>query len=327
VTVVPFEQGKQRFRLYRDIAGRPVEALYPRDADVMVFQRVVERDLVDLLLFLGERGVATVVDVDDDLASIDPANPAWASLHPQNRTAERDISWRHLNDACRVASMVTVTTPGLAAQYAPHGRARVLPNFLPDHYYGHDRADNDVIGWPASYFSHPNDPQVTRGAIGRLVAEGTRFKVWGDPEGAGSAFGLREDPEGTGPVDLRIWPRAIAEIGVGISPLADTRFNSKKSWLKPLELAAVGVPWVASPRAEYERLHRLGCGMLADKPKAWHREVGRLVRDAGWRAELSAAGRAVAEELRLRDHVGLFFEAWQAARDIEVDVRAAMAQR
>jgi glycosyltransferase involved in cell wall biosynthesis len=314
VTVIPFDPQATRFRLWRDQHGRPVEALYPTDADVLVFQRVVERDIVDLIAFLGGRGVATVVDVDDDLSAIAPGNPAYASLHPQNRRPDRDVSWQYLYDACRVASMVTVTTPALAAQYGGHGRVRVLPNYLPGHYYGLDRADNQVVGWPASYFSHPDDPQTTRGAVSRLVADGVRFKVWGDPQGAGRAFGLPSDPEGTGPVDLRIWPRAMAEIGVGIAPLNDTRFNSRKSWLKPLELSACGVPWVASPRTEYARLHRLGCGVLADKPKVWYREVKRLVEDAGWRAELSAAGREVAAELRLDLHVGQFLDAWEAAR-------------
>ena len=282
----------------------------------MVFQRVVEKDIADLIGFLGSRGVATVVDVDDDLSSIAPGNPAFASLHPQNRRPDRDVSWHYLYDACRKASLVTVTTPQLVAQYGGHGRVRVLPNYLPGHYYGHPRVDNATVGWPASYFSHPDDPQAMRGAMSRLVADGHRFRIWGDPEGAGRAFGLPQDPPGTGPVDLFRWPAAMAEIGVGVCPLSDTRFNHKKSWLKALELSATGVPWVASPRTEYRRLHALGAGVLADKPKHWYRALQELVGDPGRRAEVSAAGREVAAGLRLDDHAGQWLEAWQAAREV-----------
>jgi hypothetical protein len=318
VTVVPFRQGAERFRVFYDAQGRPADASSPADAQVMVFQRVVEQGLVDLIGLLNQRGVATVVDVDDDLSAIDPGNPAWASLHPQNRQPGRDISWRHLNTACRLASLVTVTTPELAVQYAPHGRVRVINNYLPAHYFDLARVDNDVVGWPAAYFSHPNDPQVTRGAIGRLVAEGYRFRMWGNPEGAGPAFGLPADPEGTGPIDLTRWPQAVAEIGVGIAPLADTRFNQRKSALKVSELSAAGVPWVASPRPEYQRIHRLGAGMLAkDKGQDWYRQLRRLLTDPVLRADLSAAGREVAQaHLRLDDNAGLFLDAWAAAYEI-----------
>jgi hypothetical protein len=318
ITVVPFRQGAERFRVFYDAHGQPADASYPRDAEVMVFQRVVEGGLVDLIRILNARGVATVVDVDDDLAAIDPGNPAWASLHPQNRQPGRDISWQHLNAACRAASLVTVTTPGLAQQYAPHGRVRVIGNYLPTHYYGLPRVDSDVIGWPAAFFSHPNDPQVTRGALARLVADGHRFQMWGDPSGAGAAFGLPADPPGTGPIDLKLWPQAVAEIGVGIAPLADTRFNQRKSALKVSELSALGVPWVASPRPEYQRIHRLGAGLLAkDKNADWYRQVRRLVVDPVLRAELSEAGREVADRhLRLEANAGLWWDAWTAAREI-----------
>jgi hypothetical protein len=316
ITVVPFKQGAERFRVFYDAKGQPVDAFYPMDAQVMVFQRVVEKGLVDLIGLLGRRGVATVVDVDDDLTAIDPGNPAWVSLHPQNRHPGRDISWRWLNAACRAASLVTVTTEGLAAQYGPHGRVRVIGNYLPAHYYDLPRTDSETIGWPAAFFSHTNDPQVTRGAISRLVGDGYRFQLWGDPSGAGPAFGLPADPPGTGPIDLRRWPEAISEIGVGIAPLADTRFNQRKSWLKVAELSAVGVPWVASPRPEYQRVHRLGAGMLAkDKGPDWYRQVRRLLTDPVLRADLSQAGREVAQEhLRLDDNAGLFLDAWGEAR-------------
>lgn len=154
------------------------------------------------------------------------------------------------------------------------------------------------------------------GAIARLVEEGAEFVMRGDPTGAGRAFGLAGDPPG-GPVPVEEWPAAVASLGIGIAPLADTKFNRSKSHLKPLELSACGVPWVASPRVEYQRLHAMGAGVLADRPRTWYREVKRLRESAAMRQELSEAGRAVAEQLRMRDHFWKWAEAWDRAVELD----------
>jgi hypothetical protein len=225
-------------------------------------------------------------------------------------------SWRNLAMACRDATLVTASTPALLDVYARHGRGIVLPNYLPDHYYGLPRTDSDVIGWPGSFHSHPNDPEVVGGAVARLVDEGAQFVMRGDASGAGAAFGLAEDPAGGG-VPIEEWPAAVAELGVGLAPLADTRFNAAKSWLKPLEMSACGVPWVASPRAEYARLHAMGAGVLADRPRAWYRELKRLRESAAMRQEASEAGRAVAEQLRLSQNAWRWIDAWTHAYDLQ----------
>src|SRR3546814_11904793 len=74
------------------------------------------------------------------------------------------------------------------------------------------------------------------------VVDGCRsVVVGGDSSGAGKAFGLAQDPAGGG-VPIEEWPAAVASLGVGIAPLADTKFNASKSWLKAAELSACGVP-------------------------------------------------------------------------------------
>lgn len=298
------------------------DVLVDDGVDVVVMQRTTHAYMAQAVGVMRSKGVAVVVDVDDDLSSIHPSNPAWAMHHPSNegkRLASGQVnrhSWRNLAMACRDASLVTVSTPALLGTYARHGRGVVLPNYLPEHYYGLPRTDSDVIGWPGSYHSHPNDPEVVGGAVARLVDEGATFVMRGDSKGAGKAFGLAQDPSGGG-VPIEEWPRVVAELGIGIAPLADTKFNAAKSWLKPLELSACGVPWVASPRAEYRRIHALGAGVLADRPRTWYRELRRLRESSALRQEMSQAGRAVAEQLRLRDHSWRWAEAWGRAYELQ----------
>lgn len=298
------------------------DVLLPGPVDVIVMQRVTHAYMAQAVGVLRSKGIAVVVDVDDDLSSIHPSNPAWALHHPSNEgrrlsSGKRNLqSWRHLSQACRDATLVTVSAPALLPIYASHGRGQVLFNYLPDHYYGLPRQDSDVIGWPGSFHSHPNDPEVVGGAVARLVDEGASFVMRGESGGAGKAFGLAVDPPSR-KVPIEEWPAAVAELGVGMAPLADTRFNSAKSWLKPAELSVCGVPWVASPRAEYKRLHAMGAGILADRPRSWYRELKRLRESAALRQELSEAGRAVADRLRLRDNAWRWQEAWTRAYEMQ----------
>lgn len=338
VTVAPPED--RRIQVVLDRRTHEVQRLtVGYDADVFVFQRITHRWLVKVVEHLRARGTTVVVDVDDDLTSIHPGNAAFTMLHPRTEGATLEgsdqpsmHSWHHLSAACRAASLVTTSTPALLPVYAAHGRGRVLPNVLAAHYFEPARRPDravPTIGWPASLHSHPDDPDVIGPAVARLVRGGAAsFVGVGGPHQAAelqSVFGLDGWPTMLGNVALRSWPARIGTLDVGLAPLADTRFNRAKSWLKPLELAATGVPWVGSPRVEYRKLHDLGCGVLAERPKDWYRELRRLVADASWRAELADRGRAVAATLRLEDHAWRWLEAWSDA--LKLDRSASNAVR
>lgn len=292
--------------------------------DVIVFQRLTHQWMSESVPLLRAKGIAVVVDVDDDLATVHPRNPAYQSMHPRFAgKTDRSTgqvhrhSWQHLADACRAATLVTVSTPALLNRYARHGRGHVIPNHLPGHYYGVPHEDSTVIGWPAALSSHPDDPAAVGGAVARLVAEGAAFRVVGDPVGVGAAFGLLADPPGRTGVGVDGWPAAVAELGIGIAPLADTVFNRAKSWLKIAEMSALGIPWVASPREEYARLHARGAGVLADNPRRWYRELRRLADNEALRTELAQQGREVAEGLRLEANAWRWLEAWERAWGVQ----------
>lgn len=295
------------------------------ETDVIVLQRVTHQFMAEAVPILRRKGVAVVIDVDDDLTTIHPSNPAYSGYHPKNQwRIDRTNgeysrnSWHHLVAACREATTVTVSTPALLDVYATRGQGKVIFNHLPAQYYGVDHVDSDLIGWPAALVSHPDDPSALGGALARLCADPGAFRVVGDPTACGNAFGLARDPSGFGTViPFDEWPRRVAELGIGIAPLADTRFNRCKSWLKPMELSALGVPWVGSPRAEYERLHRMGAGLLADTPNRWFKALRRLQQSPALREELSAAGREIADRYRLEPNAWRWLEAWHGAYDRE----------
>jgi hypothetical protein len=292
--------------------GAAVQVDAPPDADVIVMQRLTYRPIATAVPLLRAQGIAVVVDMDDDLGSIHPSNPAYQQYHPHRGSPWH--SWHHAADACQDATMVTTASNALQRVYAGHGRGVVLPNCIPESYLETERQDSTTIGWGGWVGTHPDDLQTVGMSISRLTRDGHRFRVVGPRDGVRAALWLDEEPEATGTVDMRAWPHALATLGVGIAPLADTKFNASKSFLKILEYSAVGVPWVASPRAEYRRFHSLGqAGFLADKPRQWQARLRDLATNTALRREMSDAGRALAAQHTIEGNAWRWLEAWDEA--------------
>jgi hypothetical protein len=99
--------------------------------DVMVFQRLTHQWMAEAVPLLRAKGVAVVIDVDDDLTTVHPRNPAYRSMHPSN-AGKRDRatgqihrhSWQHLTAACREATLVRArTSASSGTRWAPAVRS------------------------------------------------------------------------------------------------------------------------------------------------------------------------------------------------------------
>lgn len=327
IVIVPPGPDSARYGVAGDMNDDDmVDAHVPAGTDLVVLQRVSMRRLAQAVPILRAKGVSVVIDVDDDLQHIHPKNPAFNYLHPKTGMvgAHPKFAWKYCFEACRDATMVTVSTPSLLARYAPHGRGRVLFNCVPSLFLEVQRRDSDKIGWGGSVGVHPDDLQTVGGAIRKLAADGHRFHVVGPKDGVPEALGLEQtDVLATGMVTIQMWPVYLAQVGIGVVPLSDTRFNTSKSWLKGLEQSALGVPWVASPRAEYVRLTKQhpGAGLLAATPTDWYRHLKALAGSASMRAEMSAAGREAAEAHTVEANAWRWAQAWEDAYNSDHAVR------
>jgi hypothetical protein len=283
----------------------------PLDCDVAVFQRVCRRDIVDCIPSWQRKGTAVVMDVDDLLSAVDPSNPAFAAYHPSS-AAE---NWHHLERACRMADMVTVSTPALAERYGRHGRVRVLRNCVPEWYLSvvaeTAAGAPPVLGWAGKVDVHASDLAVVGTAVAQALRQtGATFRAVGDPA---TLTALGVDGEVVPFMPFENYPVQVARLDVGMAPLADTAFNRGKSFLKPLEMAALGVPFVASPLPEYARLAELGAGDLASRPRQWLAALRHLLTDAEYRAERAGRGREVAAGLTYEGHADEWAAAWAEA--------------
>lgn len=314
VGVVP--PGSDTGVIAKVVDGEVVDAFAP-ECDLLVVQRPARRILAHSIAHLRRKGIAVVVDIDDDLEKIHKDNPAYGGMDP--RTSP-DYNHVNVRKACADATMVTVSTPALAEKYGPPGRVRLLRNCIPARFLDlpHDAA-NGTLGWAGSLHSHPNDLTVAAGAMRRLHLEGHDLMFVGPREGMEEKLQV-ELPHGafTGNLPFGKWVPAVAErIGVGVAPLSNTPFNRAKSWLKPLEYMAAGVPWVGSVTPEYQRIAAMCGAPTASKSDQWFKYLREYLSSENLRWEASQAGRAAAAELTFEKNAHLWAEVWHEAVSME----------
>ena len=289
--------------------GVMVDVMTPADADVIVFQRVTHQRILEAIPLIQAKGIAVVMDVDDDLSALHSRHPAKMAIETRP-----DHKWINTTLAAQLVSRVVVSTDALVPIYAPHGRVSVLKNCVPEWYLTVPRQDSDVIGWGGSVHSHPTDLQVMGTSIQQLTNEGLTFRVVGPGDDVQRILRLKQEPHVTGAVDTdEAWAWTLGTLGIGVAPLADSRFNQSKSWLKPMEMAAVGVPCVMSPRIEYSSIMELGVGTMAHKGKDWYVALKNLAQSASMRQEFSERGRDVAQKWTIEGNACRWMEAWEEA--------------
>jgi Glycosyl transferases group 1 len=289
----------------------------PPDTELIVMQRPASVFHIKLIEALRQAGIAVVIDMDDDLTAVDPTNRAFHFYRHHN---DKIFSWKYTVEACRQATLITTSTPALLKTYEAEDRGVVLRNYVPAAYLEMEPRQVATFGWAGNTYSHYNDLGIISSTVRDLTTQGYEFRVVGGDRRMAHALRLDTHPIMTGDVPFFRWTQAISEhIGVGLVPLAPTKFNTGKSRLKGIEYMAAGVPWVASPREEYRELHReSGCGALADTPKQWYTIVKKLLDDGDFRQSQVEMGRAYMSDQTYEAQAWRWAEAWQSAIDRQV---------
>lgn len=303
----------------RDAYGRvTIHSIPEIPVDLVVMQRPLNDDLSAAIPLIQAQGIAVVVELDDDFKAVSRRNAAAVHVNPA--TSPRS-NWDHLQRACDIADLVTVSTPRLTRYAAAHGRVRVVRNYVPAALAeARPQTSHDGplrLGWTGTVATHPDDLKAPRGAVQQVLSNaGAVLSVIGDGKGVQQEFGLDSPPHYvSGWVDLEAYPQTVIDsIDVGMVPLEMSAFNEAKSYLKGLEFSALGIPWVASPTSEYRALASHKIGLLAERPRDWSRHLSRLLHSADMRAEMGARGReVVAAHYTIEQHAHEWYDAWTQA--------------
>lgn len=280
------------------------------DTDVLVCQRLAAQpafaEFQHRAALVRAGGGGVVYELDDDIWSIDVANPALAAyLHPQvGDYAERFVA---------ECDLVTCSTEPLAErlrQWNPN--VVVLPNRIDAAVLDLPTLDRPsgkiVVGWTAST-SHTTDL--------RSVMRPWRDFFLGRPDVELHIMGADYRPMLELPgvrhtgwhKDLMAYYGAI-DFDVGLAPLTPIEFNRHKSGNKAIEYAARGIPCVATDMEPYRDVVIDGVtGWLVRSPDEWGRRIGELADDEAMRVEMGANARKMAEGWTIQEH----WPAWEAA--------------
>lgn len=287
------------------------------DIDLLVVQRPLKQSLWAALEQARKQGIATVVELDDDFSTISRQNLAYSDVQPENKPL---VNKEWLRKAAESADLLTCTTEALRKYNESYA---VLPNYIPRSVLDFERPlrDKPVAGWTGTLQTHPHDLDVTRGQVGNVLAStDTDFFVVGDPRGVREALKLKDTTGigGTGWIPLEMYHQLISEnIDIGIVPLERSDFNNAKSWLKGLEFAALGIPFVATATADYQRLADLGVGKLADDHNGFRYALRNWINNPEKaKADGEMYRDIVRESLTYEKHAKDWVNAWERAIDI-----------
>lgn len=285
------------------------------DADLIVFQRPLDAVMSGVIEQAHKQGIATVVEIDDDFSMVHTSNVAYDAMNGKLSGHQ----W--VQKATSIADHVTVSTPQLT-KYARHGRSSILRNCVPESIFDIVAERSDVlwprIGWSGSVQTHPTDLQATKGAVGEVLKKNDLpFSVVGDGKEVHRSLGLDKNTQvfNTGWVPIEDYYKYLATfLDVGIVPLEISPFNQAKSALKGLEFAALGIPFVASPTREYERLEAYGVGKTAKTPGEWRKHLQRMIdRPSETERIANEARDRIRAEHTYRVTAPQWLEAWEKA--------------
>jgi glycosyltransferase involved in cell wall biosynthesis len=309
----PHDDASAFYRLHHParVLGVPVVTSVDAidNADVVITNRPIlgwQRAMVEMW---AEEGRRVVVDMDDDFDAIPPGH----KLYGRHDTA-------NLHRACRAAALVTCSTPALADRYG-YDQGVVIRNGIPEFYLSVERAGRrdprPWIGWYASLASHPHDAPALGDAVAKVIADRpeTEFVYVGPDRDVPELSRTLGIPlvHGLGFYSREGLMRVVAEFDVGVVPLDLSPFNEAKSWLKGLEMAAVGVPVIASPTSEYRAMAKAGGCAIALNESEWCRALLDTLEVPDYRRYRTAQGLRFAAEQTIERRADEWRNAWFGA--------------
>ena len=264
-------------------------------------------------------GQKIVVDIDDWFDNLPDTNRAKDITDPEkNPINNRNIYFEIINRA----DAITCSTEFLKEFYEKKHPDK--PVFLVRNYIDLDRwpkfkrrDGKSVIGWMGATPWRANDLEQLSMFIGDYIkSRKLKFHHSGHIHSAEPAHKLLGiDPKFvTAEIMQPIsnLPLLLRQFNVGIVPLNKIDFNRAKSYLKGLEYAAAGIPFVASNLPEYKLLSERGIGRIANSVDDWVYHLDEL-RSTKMRQDEAIVGYEIlSEEFNISLHADKWLSVFSA---------------
>ena len=256
-------------------------------ADVIIGQRVCNDGPSKLWQKWAREGQKRLVfELDDDLWNVDPANER-AFYFFRNPKIQANLKAN-----IQAATAVTVSTPELAEMVhdkTGHTNIHVVPNAVPAWLLDHPATRGHHVGWGGSP-THHGDFGLLRHGLNTFLRRnpGKTFHTIGMDYGSWMKLPESQCVFTKWVPTPEDFFRTI-DYTVGVAPLADTVFNRSKSDIKFLELAALGIPTIASDVAPYRSIVHEKTGLLVKEDHMWSRWLKASVDDSAMFEDLGRA--------------------------------------
>lgn len=270
--------------------------------DVLTLQRPAGRHGTQLLeRLVGQTKL--VYETDDDMFNVDPSGLPHLATDQARESIRRCL---------RLCDMVTTTNQHIAEVYqavVPDIPVVILPNFVKADLLTLQRPKREktVIGW-AGGTSHLWDMMSIQNVL-RDVLE--------DEAGVEAHFvGFDFSPIAGRDCRWTPWEPDVGhyykniDFDIAIAPSADRVFNRSKTPIRTLEMAALGIPVVASNRLPYSEFVQDGkTGFLVNDYNEWRKRLHDLIHDQAMRDELGANAKEQARAHTIEGN----WQLWEAA--------------
>lgn len=252
---------------------------------IIVLKLLMHKKVLEVMDIAKAIGQTIVVDIDDWHDGLEKTNRAYAATDPANNPENnRDI----YNAIMDKADALVTSTPFLAQYHAlRHPNVYLVRNGIdierwkprPDSY-----TDKPVVGWVGATPWRSMDLESVAEPVSDFIMKNDlKFHHSGhtqatDAPYAADQLGIPRERTSTLPLRAILdYPTLFQPIDIGLVPLNNVQFNHAKSYIKGLEYAAAGVPFIASWSPEYQLLADAGVGRIANTPEEWEYHLNELL--------------------------------------------------
>lgn len=295
-----------------EIAGIPVEGGDRITGfDVVVAKQTMRLHHPKVIERARAFGQQVWMDVDDWYFGLDTRNVAYDAIQKKNNPK---TNVENLRKAFAAATGLICSTRYLAERMSRINRNTVVCRNAVDLGDWPDPVwpgDEMSIGWVASLRHRSGDLETLKGVLEPFMRDHNASLVHVGYHPKRDWFGIENilDLEG---LDYAVWTavrrsayasEAFKPFNVGIVPLSYQPFNESKSYLKGLEYAMAGRPFVAAATGEYQYLQACGVGRVAKRPSHWLRHLKALTDPELRREEAKHHHKVASEEFAIERRV------------------------
>lgn len=265
------------------------------DCDVIILQRYMHKGVLGDMKIAQRSGQIVINDVDDWYWGLSKENAAYAITDPL-KNPDENIEW--YKQIIMQSDGVLVSTPFLQKKIQEwNSNTRLQTNYVNTKRYADVKsfspadAEKMVVGWMGSTAHRSGDLEILIPYVSKIL-KFSKLHHTGQMDYKGYIPFHRKIKTQQYNVSVSPFlPPHALEYGflfdVGIVPLTNIPFNHAKSYIKGLEYAAAGVPFVCSWSPQYDDLvnkHKIG--VLAEDPSDYPKLLKQFT-DFDYRQEVS----------------------------------------